>query len=102
MIMRHAAACNVSVSYMSSNPSLALRSPLLVTQLDGVAIALKDVANRIEAIRAVAQVAGRETAPVKPPERDPKDHPKDDPDRIVTLSEASQLSSLSIDTLRRK
>jgi hypothetical protein len=73
----------------------------LALLLDGVAFALKDAADRIEAVRAAAQVAERKPAPVKPPERDPKDS-KDDPDRIVTLAEAAQLSSLSIDTLRRK
>jgi hypothetical protein len=81
---------------MSSNPSLA--------QLDSIAVVLKDAADRIEAIRAAAQVAGRETAlavqPVETPARDRG--PRDDPDRIVTLAEASRLSSLSIDTLRRK
>jgi hypothetical protein len=89
---------------MSSNSSLALLAPSLATQLDRVAIALKDAADRIEAVRAAAQVAGREPAPVEQsvetPERDPGS--KDDPDRIVTLAEASRLSSLSIDTLRRK
>jgi hypothetical protein len=85
---------------MSSSPSLALLAPLLTTQLDGVAIALKDVADRIEAIRAAAQVAEREPTSVKPPEREPGS--KDDPDRIVTLAEAALLSSLSIDTLRRR
>ena len=84
---------------MSSSPSLALLAPLLTTQLDGVAIALKDVADRIEAIRTAAQVVERKPAPFKSPERDPS--PKDDPDRIVTLAEAARLSSLSIDTLRR-
>ena len=85
---------------MSSNSSLALLAPLLTTQLDGVVIAAKDVVDRIEAIRAAAQVAERKPAPVKPPERDQIS--KDDPDRIVTLAEAARLSSLSIDTLRRK
>jgi hypothetical protein len=85
---------------MSSNPGLALLTPLLIAQLDGVAFALKDAADRIEAVRAAAQVAERKPAPVKPPERDQIS--KDDPDRIVTLAEAARLSSLSIDTLRRK
>jgi hypothetical protein len=85
---------------MSSNSSVALLVPLLTTQLDGVAIALKDAVDRVEAVRAAAQVAERKPTPVKPPERD--QNSKDDPDRIVTLAEASRLSSLSIDTLRRK
>jgi hypothetical protein len=87
---------------MSSSPSLALLAPLLTTQLDGVAVALKDVTDRIEAIRAAAQVAERKPAPIKPPERDPKDDPKDDADRIVTLAEAARLMGVSVDTLRRR
>jgi hypothetical protein len=91
---------------MSSSPSLALLAPLLTTQLDGVAIALKDVADRIDAVRAAAQeVAKRETARAEQPVKQTPEYdsdPKDDPDRIVTLAEAAQLSSLSIDTLRRK
>jgi hypothetical protein len=79
-----------------SNPSLALLTPLL----DGVAVALKDAANRIDAVRAAAQAAEREPAPAKTPEREPD--LKDDPDRIMSIAEAARLSSLSIDTLRRK
>jgi hypothetical protein len=87
---------------MSSNTS-PLLAPLLTAQLDGLAVALKDTAARIETIKAAAQAAERETARTEQPvERTPEPEPKDDPDRIVTLAEASRLSSLSIDTLRRK
>ena len=88
---------------MSSNPSLALLAPLLVTQFDA---ALKDVVDRIviEAIRTAAQTAGCKTAAEQPVKQrrghDPG--PRDDPDRIVTLAEAAQLMGVSIDTLRRK
>ena|SRR6516165_3700465 len=87
---------------MSSNPSLALLAPLLATQLD---VALKDVVDLIEAIRASAQVAGCKTAPTEQPVKQRRGHdpgPRDDPDRIVTLAEAAQLMGVSIDTLRRK
>jgi len=83
-----------------SNPSLALLSPLL----DGGAVALKDAANRVDAVRAAAQeVAKRETARAEQPAKETPDRgPRDDPDRIVSLAEAARLSSLSIDTLRRR
>jgi hypothetical protein len=97
---------------MSSSPSLALLAPLLVTQLD---VALKDVVDRIEAIRAsahvtgcetaAAQIAGCKTAPTEQPVKQTPGYnsgPRGDPNRIVTLAEASHLSSLSVDTLRRK
>jgi hypothetical protein len=88
---------------MSSNPSLALRAPLLIAQLDGVAVALKDVTERIEAIRAAAQVAARETVRAEQPAaKQAPEGPRDDPDRIMSLAEAARLSSLSIDTLRRR
>src|SRR6516162_3088841 len=98
--------------YMSSNPSLALLAPLFTSQLDGLAVVLKDAAARIETIKAAAtQAAERETARTEQPvdsqhrARAAGEHEselKDDPDRVVTLAEASRLSSLSIDTLRRK
>jgi hypothetical protein len=84
-----------------SNANLALLSPML----DGVAVALKDVANRVDAIRAAAQVAEREMAR---PEQSAKRTPvygsgsSDDPDRIVSIPEAARISSLSVDTLRRR
>jgi hypothetical protein len=90
---------------MSSNQNLALLAPLLTSQLDSIAVVLKDTAARIETIKATAQAAARETARTEQPiERsfEHKSEPKDDPDRVVTLAEASRLSSLSIDTLRRK
>jgi hypothetical protein len=89
---------------MSSNQSLALLAPLLTAQLDSIAVVLKDTAARIETIKAAAQAAERETAPTEPVERSFQHEleSKDDPDRVVTLAEASRLSSLSIDTLRRR
>ena len=88
---------------MSSNSSLALLAPLLSMQLDGLAVALKDAAARIETIRAAARAAEVETWPIPQPVETPAPEPdRDDPDRIVTLAEASRLSSLSIDTLRRR
>jgi hypothetical protein len=82
-----------------SNPSLALLTPLL----DGVAIALKDAVRRIDAVRATAQAAERETARAEQPAKQTPDQGlRDDPDRIVSIAEAARLSSLSIDTLRRK
>lgn len=103
--MKHAAACITERLIMSSNPSLALLAPLLTGHLDGLALALKEAAARIETIKAAAQAAERETARTEQPVELPSQHasePKDDPDRVVTLAEASRLSSLSIDTLRRK
>ena len=88
---------------MSSNPSLALFPPLLTAQLDGLAVALKDAATRIEMIKAVAQAAKLKTPPIPQPLETPAPDPdRDDPNRIVTLAEAARLSSLSIDTLRRR
>jgi hypothetical protein len=88
---------------MSSNPGLALLAPLLTAQLDRLAVALKDAAARIETIRAAAQAADGETPPIPQPVETPAYDPdRDDPNRIVTLAEASRLSSLSIDTLRRR
>ena len=84
---------------MSSNPSLALLTPLL----DGVAVVLKDAADRIDAARAAAQAAERETARAEQPAKPTPDQgPRDDPDRIMSIAEAARLSSLSIDTLRRR
>ena|SRR5215469_509181 len=91
---------------MSSNSNLTLLAPLVTAQLDGLAVVLKDAAVRLETIKAAAaQAAERETDRIEQPvERssEPASEPKDDPDRVVTLAEASHLSSLSIDTLRRK
>jgi hypothetical protein len=88
---------------MSSNQSLALLAPLLTAQLDSIAVVLKDTAARIETIKTAAQAAARETARAEQPvKRTPEPEPKDDPDRVVTLAEASRLSSLSVDTLRRR
>jgi hypothetical protein len=90
---------------MSSNPSLALLAPLFTSQLDGLCVVLKDAAARIETIKAAAQAAERETARTEQSVERSSEHEsesKDDPDRVVTLAEASRLSSLSIDTLRRK
>jgi hypothetical protein len=91
---------------MSSNPSLALLAPLFTSQLDGLAVVLKDAAARIETIKAAAaQATERERARTEQPvERssERESEPKDDPNRIVTLAEAAHLSSLSVDTLRRK
>jgi hypothetical protein len=84
---------------------LALLAPLFTSQLDGLAVVLKDAAARIETIKAAAQAAERETARTEQPVERTSEHesePQDDPDRVVTLAEASRLSSLSIDTLRRK
>jgi hypothetical protein len=86
---------------MSSNPSLALLSPLL----DGVAVALKDAADRINAVRAAAQAAERETARAEHTAKQTPEYgpgPREDPDRIMSIAEAARLSSLSIDTLRRR
>ena len=83
--------------YMSSNPSLALLAPLFTSQLDGLCVVLKDAAARIETIKAAAQAAERETARTEQSvERrsERESEPKDDPDRIVTLSEAARLSGL--------
>jgi len=98
-----------------SPTSLALLAPLFTAQLDGVTIALKDVVAHVEAIRATAQaagcetvaaqVAGCETAPAERPVKKKPGYdsgPSDDPDRIVSIAEAARLSSLSIDTLRRR
>ena len=85
---------------MSSNQLLA---PLLTVQLDGLAVVLKDAAARIETIKAAAQAAEVKTPPIPQPVETPAHDPdQDDPNRIVTIAEASRLSSLSIDTLRRK
>jgi len=87
---------------MSSNSSLALLVPLLM-QLDSIAVVLKDTTARIEAIRAAAQAAEVKTPPIPQPVETPAPDPdRDDPDRIVTLAEGSRLSSLSVDTLRRR
>jgi hypothetical protein len=70
---------------MSSNPSLALLAPLFTSQLDGLAVVLKDAAARIETIKAAAQAAERETARTEQSvERSAEyeSEPKDDPDRI--------------------
>jgi hypothetical protein len=74
----------------------------LAAQLDGVAAALREFGSRIATI--AAQVAENETAlarrPVEPVrERVPE--LTDNPNRIVSLAEASRLSSLSPYTLRR-
>jgi|SRR6516162_1683207 hypothetical protein len=88
---------------MSPNPSLALLAPLLAAQLDGLAVVLKDATARIETIKAAAQAAEVKTLPIPQPVETPAHDPdRDDLDRVVTLAEASHLSSLSIDTLRRK
>ncbi len=86
---------------MSSTPSLALLPPLLTAQLDGLAVVLKDAAARIETVKAAAQAAERETARTQQPVKRTSEH-EPDPNAIVTIGEASRLSSLSIDTLRRK
>jgi hypothetical protein len=82
-----------------SNPSSGLL-PLL----DGVAIALKDVAARIEAARAAAQEVAREMVRAEQSAKQAEydSGPRDDPDRIISIAEAARLSSLSIDTLRRR
>jgi hypothetical protein len=83
--------------------SLALLSPLFTAQLDSIALVLKDAAARVEAIKAAAQAAEVDTPPTSPAIETPAHDPdRDDPNRVVTLAEASRLSSLSIDTLRRK
>jgi hypothetical protein len=73
-------------------------------QLDGLAVVLKDAAVRLEALKkAAAQAAEVEAPPIPRPVETPAHDPgRDDPDRILTLGEASRLSSLSVDTLRRK
>ena len=82
---------------MSSNSNLTLLAPLVTAQLDGLAVVLKDAAVRLETIKAAAaQAAERETDRIEQPvERssEPASEPKDDPDRVVTLAEASHLSS---------
>ena len=88
---------------MSSNQSLALLAPLLTAQLDGLAVVLKDATARIETIKSAAQAAEVKTPPIPRPVETPVHAPGEgDPDRIVTLAEASRLTSLSIDTLRRR
>lgn len=88
---------------MPTNPGNGLA--LLDAQLDCIAAALKEATARIETARiAAAQAAEHETAQAEQPaeQASEQDSDRDDPDRIVPLSEASRLSSLSIDTLRRK
>jgi hypothetical protein len=88
---------------MFSNPGSGLA--LLDVQLDGIAAALKEATARIEAAKiAAAQAAKRERARVEQLADQTSEHDpdRDDPERIVPLVEASRLSSLSIDTLRRK
>jgi hypothetical protein len=89
---------------MSSNPGLALLAPLFAAQLDSIAVVLKDTAARVESIKAAAARAAEVETPAipQPVETPAPDPDRDDPDRVVTLAEASHLSSLSIDTLRRK
>jgi hypothetical protein len=87
---------------MSSNSSLALLAPLLTAQLDSIAVVLKDTAARIETIKAAAAQAAEVATPPQPVETSAPDPDRDDPNRIVSLREAARLSSLSIDTLRRR
>jgi hypothetical protein len=65
---------------------------------------LKDVVTRIEIVRiTAAKAAEQEVAQAEQPAAQSSEQSdRDDPDRIVPLSEAARLSSLSIDTLRRK
>jgi hypothetical protein len=74
----------------------------LDAQLDGIAAALREIDTRIKAAKLTAQAAEAALVrqPVEPARRE--HDPKDNPDRIVSIAEASALSSLSIDTLRRQ
>ena len=100
--MVHAVACNVSRLIMPFVPGSSLA--LLGVQLACIDAALKDVVTRIEILRiTAAKAAEQEVAQAEQPAAQSSEQSdRDDPDRIVSLSEASRLSSLSIDTLRRR
>jgi hypothetical protein len=85
---------------MSSIPGLTA----LHAQLDGVAAVLKEAGARIDAAKIAAQAAETEaTLAQKRVEqvRESDPGPADNPDRVLTLREAAELSSLSVWTLGR-
>jgi hypothetical protein len=90
-----------SASKVSSNQSLTLDK-----QLDGVAAALKEASARIELARLAAQTVEREAALARsqpaPKHQERNPEPAENPNRILSLAEAAQLTSLSSDTLRRR
>ncbi len=102
--MTHARACNVSVLYVVKSTGTA--RPAAHRAARRARCVLKDAAARLETIKAAAaQAAERDTARVEQPVDRASQHdsePKDDPDRVVTLTEAARLSSLSTYTLRRR
>jgi hypothetical protein len=82
---------------MSSNSGL-------VAQLDSVAAALKEAGACIEAAKIAAQAAAYQAVLARQPaeqirERGPE--PPENLNKIVSLKEAAQRSSLSLDSLRR-
>jgi hypothetical protein len=76
----------------------------LVAQLDHLAAVLKEADARIEAAKIAIKAAGYQAALARQPvkqirERDPE--PPENLNKIVSLKEAAQRSSLSLDSLRR-